>query len=103
VTRNGLVQSSRSRSGIVTVYRYDGQGRRTGVIDPRREEPSEVGYNAAGQVTYREDEAGYRTDYVYDSANGRLAAQLDPNGKTTCFAYTPAESRGARRATRPTR
>jgi len=55
---NGLVQSSRSRSGIVTVYLHDGLGRRTGAVDPRRDQPSEVGYNAAGQVTYREDEAG---------------------------------------------
>jgi YD repeat-containing protein len=64
VTVNGLLQSSESKTGIETVYRYDPLGRLVGAIDPRTG-TNTTHYAATGLVDWVEDPASNRTEFAY--------------------------------------
>lgn len=74
---------------------YDALGRVVKTTDPRIDTSStaRIGYYTSGagqtgQVAWREDSAGNRTNYAYESATGRLSSETDPLGKVARYAYT---------------
>ena len=86
VSTNGLLQSSRSKTGTTNTFTYDSLERRTGVIDPRTGLTT-THYNAQGWVDYVEDPAGNRTDFSYDPATGRKTVETNALNQATRFAY----------------
>ncbi len=74
---------------------YDALGRVIKTTDPRTDTSStaRIGYYTSGtgqtgRVAWREDSAGNRTNYAYESTTGRLSTETDPLGKVARYAYT---------------
>jgi YD repeat-containing protein len=91
VTRNGLPQKIQSKEGLVSRSYYDARGRLVKQTDPRTDTSTtaRLGYvTNSNRLAWREDTAGNRTTYAYESATGRLASQTDPLGKAARYAYT---------------
>ncbi|HKQ49721.1 MAG TPA: RHS repeat-associated core domain-containing protein [Phycisphaerae bacterium] len=88
VTRNGLVQSTRTTSDLTYRYEYDGLGRRTTTIDPRTGTSTTTYHPTTGQVMSVADAANNSTIYTYDGT-GRLASVTNPAGKKTYYTYNP--------------
>ena len=86
VSVNGLLVSSKSKTGITTTFSYDALGRRVGVTDPRTG-TAVMHYNEKGQIDFVEDAASNRTSYTYDSDTGRRIAVTDALTNTTYTAY----------------
>lgn len=90
ITRNGLVDSVTSKTGLLTQYAYDALGRQAGVTDSRQNTTVttyyEDGLGAKGKVHYVTDAGGWQTAYTYDT-NGRLSSVQDPAGKKQYFEY----------------
>ena len=83
---NRLLVSSQTAQGIVTTYQYDALDRETSEIDPRKG-------------------TSYTSYFTSSSQNGQLgqvSSKTDAAGKTTGFAYDPADGRSAV-ANRPAR
>ncbi len=83
---NGLVVAVTDKSAVETAFAYDGLGRQLRIVLARTG-TNHVGYNALGQVEYREDAAGHRTEYAYDAASGRQTAVTDALSHTVYTAY----------------
>jgi len=94
VAYNGLLVSSQSPQNIVTTYHYDGLGRETSEVDPRKGTSSTTyftsGAGQIGQVSSRSDAAGDTTSYAYNATDGRLFSQTDPLTYTVYHAYDHA-------------
>ncbi len=88
ISVNGRLIQSRSKSGIVTTFAYDGLGRRTGRTDPRTGTET-TRYDVDHRIAEIEDSAGHRTLFTYDPESGRKIAQTDALGKTAYYAYNP--------------
>ncbi len=95
VAYNGLLQSTKNAQGHISRTYYDAYGRVTKQTDPRTDPdptPLRIGYYASGtgqtgQVQWREDSAGKRTNYAYYATDGRLFSITDPLNKTTRHLY----------------
>jgi hypothetical protein len=68
VTRNGLVQTVTSKTGVTTANFYDALGRQTGLMDGRSNMTTTV-YNSLGQTESVTNGAGNQTAYSYVSAH----------------------------------
>jgi len=84
--RNGLLVSSKSKTGVNTTFLYDALERRIGVTDPRIGTTT-THYNNRGWVDYVEDPAGNRTEFVYDPETGRKTVEKNALGKAVRYAY----------------
>ena len=89
ITVNGLLHSSRTKTGVETAYLYDALGRRVRADSSggSRSVATVIDYNGHGQVDYTEDAAGNRTSYSYDPATGRRIAVTDALSNTVYTAY----------------
>ncbi|MCK6486670.1 MAG: hypothetical protein L6R00_21380, partial [Phycisphaerae bacterium] len=87
VTRNGLLQSSTTATGVTTTYQYDALGRRTGVTDPRTGTVTTHFDPDTHRVDYVEDASTNRTSYAYDEDTGRLSGVTNALGKKTYYLY----------------
>ncbi len=86
VGRYGLTVSSTTKTGLTTIFGYDGLGRRTETTDPRTG-TSLAHYDASGRPDWTEDAAGNRTSYSYDPSTGLEIAEYNPEGKATRHIY----------------
>ena len=95
IAYNGLAQSAQSAQGLVSRTYYDAYRRVVKQTDPRTDPnptPARIGYYASGtgslgQVQWREDSAGNRTNYFYNATDGRPAYTTDPLGKSMRQTY----------------
>lgn len=91
VTRNGLVQSQASQTGLTTTFVHDNLGRTTRITDARGNYTDTVYYTSGtgstGQIQYTQDNAGSQTSYTYDSSTGERASITTAAG-TGFAAYT---------------
>lgn len=91
VSRAGLTLSSTSKTGLRTMYGYDGLMRQTTVTDPRGNATT-TAYNSYGQVYTVTDADSHATTYAYngssDANSGRLKSQTNALSKAQYFAYT---------------
>ena len=86
VTVNGLVQSSRGKTGHTVTYAYDAIGRQTEVDDPRTGTQT-THYNTKGQVDYVQDAATNKTWYIYAVSTGQRTAVSNAIAKVTRYQY----------------
>jgi len=86
IHQNGLLISSRSKTGITTSFSYGALGRRTGQTDPRTG-TTIIRYNGNHRVDFVEDPAGSRTAYTYDPTTGRKITETNADGQHTRYAY----------------
>jgi YD repeat-containing protein len=84
-TLNGRKVSQKSAQNLTRNSYYDALGRLVKETDPRTDTSStaRLGYHtsgtgAIGQLAWREDTAGNRTDYTYESSTGRLSTMSLP-------------------------
>ncbi|MCK6486472.1 MAG: hypothetical protein L6R00_20335, partial [Phycisphaerae bacterium] len=87
ITRNGLLQSGTTATGVTTTYQYDALGRRTGVTDPRTGTVTTHYDPDTHRVDYVEDASTNRTSYAYDEDTGRLASVTNALGNKTYYLY----------------
>ena len=85
VTTDGLLVSSRSKTGVTTTYAYDALGRPTAQTDGRGNTRRTV-YDAQSRVAKIVDALGHETTYAYD-ALGRQIAVTDPLDHTVTTTY----------------
>jgi RHS repeat-associated protein len=92
---NGLKVRSQTPQNLTSDYLYDGLGRLVKTTDPRTDTSStaRIGYYTSGtgqigQVQWRDDPAGNRTSFTYESTTGRLATETDPLSKVARYSYT---------------
>ncbi len=76
---NGLLVSSRSKTGVEKTYAYDGLGRRIRETDPRTDATLTT-YDAQGRVASVTDPAGSTVTYGYGPATGRLVEETNALG-----------------------
>lgn len=90
VSRNGLVQSTQSKQGLMSYSYYDGRGRLIKTTDPRVDTTStpRIGFvTNSDRTAWTEDSAGNRTTMTYEAGTGRLSAQTNPLGKSARYSY----------------
>jgi len=85
VSTNGLVSSSKSRTGVTTTFEYDGLQREVSQTDGRGNTTRTV-YDPFGRVVSTIDAAGNVTMYAYDVL-GRQTSVTDPLGNAVETAY----------------
>jgi RHS repeat-associated protein len=86
VTINGLIVSTRAKSGLEYGYVYDGLGRKVGEVNPRTGLTA-THYNDKNQVDWTEDAALNRTLFGYDPTTGRRISVTDPLTNTVHTVY----------------
>ncbi len=86
VSVNGLRVAATTATGHSMGYRYDALGRLVEELQPRTG-TNRMAYTSQGRIAWREDAAGHRTTFVYDSESGRMISVTDPLSNTTYTAY----------------
>lgn len=92
VTRNGLVQSSKTSTGLTYTYGYDGIGRRVTTTDPRIG-VSTTHYDSDGRVDYVKNADNNQTTYTYDGS-GRLKSAMVTEAGTNRYTRYDYNERG---------
>lgn len=90
ITVNGLLQSVRSKSNLMTTYGYDELGRMIAVTEPRIGTTTITYHTTAGKNGLRANvtnAAGNVTSYDYDSSSGRLLWEKNALNQYTRYAY----------------
>ncbi|MCG8406928.1 MAG: hypothetical protein MI923_17155 [Phycisphaerales bacterium] len=86
ITRNGLLQSSASATGLKLTYEYDLLGRQTKSIHPMFGATTTT-YNADHRVASVADPASNTVAYTYDPMTGRLEMTQNQLNQETRFEY----------------
>ena len=87
---NGLRQSTRTKTNLMTTYSYDGLGRVIGITEPRIGTTTIAYHTETGKISQKAtvtDAAGNVTTYDYDSASGRLLWEKNALNQYTRYAY----------------
>lgn len=90
VVRNGLLQKTQTKQGLISRFYYDARGRPVKQTDPRVDTSStpRVGFvSNSDRAAWTEDSAGNRTTMAYYSDTGLLYASTNPLGKASYASY----------------